>query len=105
LRSAWRSHREQEAPYPLPRAELIITVNLKDFPTAALTPYSIVAAHPVAFVDYLFDLDEREAIDGTARMRCRLRTPSLRPDDFIAPIAQVGIPLTASRLRRYRNRI
>ena len=29
------------------RAELIITVNLKDFPTAALTPHRIVAAIPM----------------------------------------------------------
>jgi hypothetical protein len=49
-------------------ADLIITVNLKDFPTAALSPYSIVAAHPDPFVDYLFDLDKPEAIAATARM-------------------------------------
>jgi predicted nucleic acid-binding protein len=87
------------------RAELIITVNLKDFPTAALTPHSIIAAHPDAFVDYLFDLDEREAIGGIAKMRSRLQAPSLSPDDFIDSIAQIGMPLTASKLRRHANRI
>ncbi len=85
--------------------DLIVTVNLKDFPTAALSSQGIVAAHPDPFVDYLFDLDEPEAIDAVARMRSRLRAPSLSPDDFIASIAQVGMPLTASRLRNLSNRI
>jgi predicted nucleic acid-binding protein len=87
------------------RADLIVTVNLKDFPTAALSSQGIVAAHPDPFVDYLFDLDEPEAVDAVARMRGRLRAPSLSADDFIDSIAQVGMPLTASRLRNLSNRI
>ncbi len=39
-------------------ADLIITVNLKDFPTAVLTSHSIVAAHPDPFVDSPFDLGD-----------------------------------------------
>jgi hypothetical protein len=42
--------------------DLIVTVNLKDFPTAALSSQGIVAAQTDPFVDYLFDLDEPEAI-------------------------------------------
>jgi hypothetical protein len=87
------------------RADLIITVNLKDFPTAALTSHSIVAAHPDPFVDYLFDLDEPEAITAMARMRSRLRAPSLSPDDFIDSIVQAGMPLTVAKLRRHASRI
>jgi predicted nucleic acid-binding protein len=87
------------------RAELIVTVNLKDFPAAALTTHSIVAVHPDAFVDDLFDLDESEAISAIGKMRSRLRAPSLSPGEFIDSIAQVGMPLAASRLRHHANRI
>ena len=87
------------------RADLIITVNLKDFPTAVLTSHSIVAAHPDPFVDYLFDLDEPKAITAMARMRSRLRAPSLGPYDFIDSIVQAGMPLTVARLRRHASRI
>lgn len=87
------------------RADLIVTVNLKDFPTAALSSQGIVAAHPDPFVDYLFDLDEPEAVGAVARMRGRLRAPSLSADDFIDSIAQIGMPLTALRLRNLANRI
>ncbi|MGO9268444.1 MAG: PIN domain-containing protein [Candidatus Binataceae bacterium] len=87
------------------RVDLIVTVNLKDFPAAALASYGIAAAHPDWFVDHLFDLDEHEAVAAVARMRSRLRAPSLRPDEFIDSIAQVGMPLTAARLRSQANRI
>jgi hypothetical protein len=87
------------------RAELIITVNLSDFPTAALRSHNIVAAHPDSFVDYLFDLNEGEAIGAIAVMRSRLRAPAMSPDEFIDSLAQVGMPLTVSRLRRHANRI
>ncbi len=87
------------------RADLIVTVNLKDFPTAVLASHGTAAMHPDTFVEYLFDLDEIEAVAAVARMRGRLRAPPLSPDDFIDSFARVGMPLTASRLRNLVNRI
>jgi predicted nucleic acid-binding protein len=87
------------------RADLIVTINLKDFPARVLASHGIVAVHPDPFIDYLFDQDESEAIAAVARMRSRLRAPSMSPSDFIDSIAQVGMPLTASRLRSHANRI
>jgi len=49
------------------RAELIITINLKDFPAAALSPHSIVAANPDAFVDDLFDV---ESVQPSGSPKC-----------------------------------
>ena len=80
------------------RAELIITINLKDFSAAALSPHSIVAANPDAFVDDLFDLDERAAIAAIAKMRSRLRAPSLSPADFVDSIhARIPVVLVPVR--------
>jgi hypothetical protein len=53
-------------------AGLIVTVNLKDFPAVALASHGIAAMHPDVFVEYMFDLDEVEAIAAVARMRTRL---------------------------------
>jgi len=64
------------------RADLVVTVNLKDFPTTSLSSLGILAAHPDLFVDDLFDLDELEAIGAIARMRGRLRAPSLKSQRF-----------------------
>ncbi len=87
------------------RADLIVTINLKDFPPTALIPYSIEAAHPDDFVEYLFDLDEDEAFAAIAKMRNRLRAPSMTPKEFIDSIEQVGMPQTASRLRNSAPRL
>jgi hypothetical protein len=38
-------------------AELIVTFNRKDFPQAALEPYSITVAGPSTFLQDLYELD------------------------------------------------
>ena len=87
------------------RADLVITVNLKDFPPPALVPHTIEAIHPDYFVDYLIDLDEDEAFAAVAKMRSRLRTPSMTAKEFIESIERIGMPLTSSRLRNNATRI
>jgi predicted nucleic acid-binding protein len=80
-------------------ADVIVTANLKDFPPTALMPHGIAAAHPDDFVDHLFDFDEDEAFAAVARMRGRLRAPSMTPKEFIESIEKAGLPRTAVRLR------
>jgi hypothetical protein len=46
------------------RADLIVTINLTDFPLDALIPQAIAAAHPDAFVDYLFAVEEERSACG-----------------------------------------
>lgn len=87
------------------RADLIITTNLKDFPSAALIPHGVEAMHPDGFVDYMFDLDEDEALTAIAKMRSRLRAPSMTPSEFIDSIEMVAMPRTGSRLRAHLTRI
>jgi predicted nucleic acid-binding protein len=86
-------------------AELIITVNLKDFPPATLLPQGIEAIHPDYFVDYLIDVDEDEAFAAVSKMRSRLRAPSMTPEEFVESIETAGLFKTASRLRASVNRI
>jgi predicted nucleic acid-binding protein len=70
-------------------ADLIVTINLSDFPVAALGSHGIVVAHPDPFVDYLFTLDEDEALAAIAKMRKRLRAPAMTPKEFIESIGQI----------------
>ncbi len=87
------------------RAHLIITINLNDFPPAALRAYGIAPAHPDQFVNYLFALDENGALAAIAKARRRLRAPSMTPTEFIESIEKVGMLLTASRLRNKAARL
>jgi predicted nucleic acid-binding protein len=87
------------------RADLIITVNLKDFPSPTLLPLGVEAIHPDYFVDYLIDVDEDEAFAAVSKMRSRLRAPSMTPQEFIESIERAGLLRTASRLRANVNRV
>jgi len=80
-------------------ADAIVTFNRKDFPPATLGPYGIVAVEPDEFASYLLDLDEDAALEALAKMRCRLKNPSMTPAEFVDSIEKAGLPFAASRLR------
>lgn len=80
-------------------ANAIVTFNLKHFPAAELRPHGIVAAEPDQFVNYLLDLDEDAALEALAKMRGRLKSPSMAAAEFVDSLERAGLPLTAARLR------
>jgi predicted nucleic acid-binding protein len=80
------------------RADVIVTANLKHFPQNTLRSHGIGVSHPDGFVDYLFDLDEDEALAAVAKMRGRLRAPSMTPSELIDSIKKAGLPTVATRL-------
>jgi hypothetical protein len=87
------------------RADLIITTNANDFPAGLLDAHRVTAMHPDLFVDYLFAVDEDEALTAISKMRNRLRSPSMMPQQFIESIEKVGPSQTAHRLRANSSRI
>jgi predicted nucleic acid-binding protein len=86
-------------------ADAIITVNLRDFPPAALKPYTIVAVEPDVFANYLLDLDQNESIAALAKMRGRLKAPAMTPTEFVDSIERAGLLTAAARLRHYATRL
>lgn len=86
-------------------ADAIVTVNLKDFPPAALRPYGIVAVEPDVFANYLLDLDQDESISALAKMRGRLKAPAMTPTEFVDSIERAGLFVAAARLRHYITRL
>lgn len=87
------------------RADFVVTINLKDFPAPALIPHGLEAIHPDHFIDLLFDLDEDEAFAALGKMRSRLRAPSMTPKEFVESVENVGLVLTASRIRANLRRV
>jgi hypothetical protein len=70
-----------------------------------LKPHGIVAAHSDAFIDNLFALEEDEAVLAIAKVRRRLRAPSMTAEEYIASIEALQMPLTVKRLRSNAPRI
>ncbi|WP_354692800.1 hypothetical protein [Phytobacter sp. RSE-02] len=87
------------------KAEIIVTLNHKDFPQAALNTFDIEALHPDDFISDLFDLNHALVLEAVRRQRQSLRHPPLTVDEFLAMLLKQGLPMTVKALEGYRYAI
>jgi hypothetical protein len=81
------------------RADVIVTVNLKDFPSEALAPFNIEAQHPDDFIAHVLTLAPPIALAEVKEMRARLCNPPFTPEEFLDRLARQGLPQTVAILR------
>lgn len=81
------------------RADVIVTLNLKDFPAIALKPYSVEAQHPDIFVRHILDLDEPLALAAIRDHRASLKSPNFNSEDYLALLLRQGLAETVTLLR------
>lgn len=81
-------------------AEVILTFNLKDFPSKALAPFGLVARDPDAFLCELYEADPEAilAVVEAARLNLSQTVPS--QGTFIEVLNRQQLPKFAARLRR-----
>jgi len=79
-------------------AQAIVTMNLKDFPSAALEEYEIFARHPDDFILDLADLDPAVVVSVAKQQRAALLNPPFTPENFIKKIRSQGLPGVAALL-------
>ncbi|TDB56834.1 MULTISPECIES: PIN domain-containing protein [Photorhabdus] len=84
------------------KAEVIVTVNLKDFPAEVLAAFDIEALHPDAFISDLFDLNPAFALEAVRRQRKSLKHPPMDADEFLNMLFKQGLPMTAKVLEGYK---
>jgi predicted nucleic acid-binding protein len=80
-------------------ATIIVTKNLKDFPSSPLATHGIVAMHPDAFVRSLLGTNPDAVIDGARAHRGELVNPPRSSDEYIAALEVQGLVATAAALR------
>lgn len=66
------------------RATVIVTSNLRDFPSDALTPFGLVAQSPDHFLTLLFDVDAERMGDLLHRLAASYRAPAMSLETFLA---------------------
>jgi len=76
------------------RASVIVTENLKDFPEAALKPYSIEAKSADVFIADSIDLDYPQSVKAISGMLAKLANPALTPQDWIEKLRERGMTET-----------
>ena len=81
------------------RADVIVTFNLKDFPSSALSPYNIEPQHPDIFLQHLLDLNEGLVCATIRQQRLDLKKPPKPIEDVLNTFEEQGLKQSVSRLR------
>jgi hypothetical protein len=65
-------------------ADVILTFNLKDFPSDYLSTFDVEAQHPDEFILYLLDLYPVQVCSAAEKVRQRLRNPVMDHEKYLA---------------------
>ncbi|ABK43215.1 conserved hypothetical protein [Magnetococcus marinus MC-1] len=79
-------------------AEVIVTFNLKDFPSDALNNFGVFAEHPDDFISNLLDLNQKAVIRTVKNQRARLKNPPITSQNFIDTLRRQQLTKTAAFL-------
>lgn len=81
------------------RAEVIVTANIRDFPSDALDPLGIEVLTPDAFLLDLLDLDPAGTARTIREQAADHRRPSVSAEDVLSSLERAGAPEFARRVR------
>jgi hypothetical protein len=81
-------------------ARVIVTANLRDFPTDALSPHHIEAVHPDIFVSRLLEADPAEVTDALHELHRDLKKPPFSMPELLALFERIGLVKSVAELRR-----
>lgn len=84
------------------KADVIVTDNVKDFPTGALEAWEIEGVTADGFIADCLDLDSAAGVEAIRRMRERLRHPQLDADGLIRKMEGQGLVHAAAALARFK---
>ena len=80
-------------------ASVIVTLNLSDFPNAALAEFGIEAQHPDDFVLSLTETFPEFVLEAARTHRASLRNPSKTRDEYLAELNTQELCRSAAALR------
>jgi len=81
--------------------DIIVTMNLKDFPQVELMKYSLAAQHPDDFMLDLLNLAPEVVYGSIRRIRKRLKSPPMTADVYLDNLEQNGLTISVSNLRKF----
>lgn len=82
------------------QANVIVTMNLRDFPAEIVAPFGIEAQHPDEFVVHLFDLAPEAVMAAAESHRQSLKNPPRTKGEYLETLARQGLGHSASALRK-----
>jgi predicted nucleic acid-binding protein len=86
-------------------ASMIVTLNLKDFPTKSLKPYGIQAVHPDDFLLEVLKNNLNEVLVALRKQRAQLIRPAMSASEFLDQLEKHHLPRSAAKLRVFQAQI
>jgi hypothetical protein len=83
------------------RCDVIVTQNLKDFPSSVLAPLGIETQHPDEFLSNQLDLAPGVFCSCVRKVRARLKNPPYTPEDYLRNLTEQGLVATAAELGQF----
>lgn len=83
--------------------EVVVTFNIKDFPSNELDKYSIEAQHPDDFLMHLTDLDCNKFCSAIKKTRVRLKNPPKNMAEYLDILSNQGLTKTVLFLKSYQS--
>ncbi len=83
------------------QADVIVTMNLRDFPTDVVGAFGIEAQHPDEFVLHFLDLAPGAVIAAAETHRQSLKNPAKTMSEYLETLERQGLTQTAAALGRY----
>lgn len=82
-------------------ASIIVTYNLKDFPSGAISRYEIEAQHPDDFVSQLIEKAPGIVCSAIKQLRSNLKNPPVAAEKYLDILLRQSLPKTVSRLKEF----
>ena len=82
-------------------SQVIVTENIKDFPSATLGTYNIEAQTPDVFVLHLIELSPTTVANVVQSQATPLKNPPMSVSDVLDRLARSGLPRSVAALREH----
>ncbi len=83
------------------RADLIVTLNLQDFPAARLERWGMEAQHPDEFLVHQFHLSQPAFLEAVRTVRLRLKNPPKSVEEYLDTLRTQGLFATVSAIEPF----
>jgi len=80
-------------------AQIIVTANLKDFPSKALIPYHTRAEHPDEFISGCIDREKQKAFKALENQVRSLKNPPLSREKVLENLENTGLVKSVAKLK------